>query len=340
MTRSPVAGANSSVCGIFGVRGHADAPHIAQLGLYSLQHRGQESVGVVSIDDGRARARRAQHGHAVRRHRRRSWPSFPASRAVGHTRYSTAGSSTIENAQPVVARSKGGYITLAHNGNLINAGELRIELEEQGSIFASTNDSEVIVHRIARSQRRHAGRAARRRAARRRRRVQPDRRDGRHADGGARSARLAPARDGPARRRRRVRVRDVRARHRRRDDRARRRAGRDRRRRRDGNALDRTRCPKHELKRCVFEYVYFARPDSRVFGGSVDRARRALGRRLAREYPAPERRSRVQRARFVELRGARLRRGERHCRTSSRSFAITTSAARSFSRRRPGATPR
>src|SRR5262245_62713017 len=76
---------------------------------------------------------------------------IPGVSAIGHTRYSTSGSSTIENAQPVVARSKGGYITLAHNGNLTNAAELRLELEEQGSIFASTNDSEVIVHRLARS---------------------------------------------------------------------------------------------------------------------------------------------------------------------------------------------
>src|SRR5262245_25619528 len=76
---------------------------------------------------------------------------IPGVSAIGHTRYSTSGSSTIENAQPVVARSKGGYITLAHNGNLTNAAELRLELEDQGSIFASTNDSEVIVHRLARS---------------------------------------------------------------------------------------------------------------------------------------------------------------------------------------------
>ena len=76
---------------------------------------------------------------------------LPGMSAVGHTRYSTSGSSTIENAQPVVARSKGGFITLAHNGNITNAGELRLELEEQGAIFASTNDSEVVVHRLARS---------------------------------------------------------------------------------------------------------------------------------------------------------------------------------------------
>src|SRR5690242_12443778 len=139
------------MCGIFGVRGHADANHIAQLGLYSLQHRGQESVGVVSIDD-RGQAHAVRSMGTLSDTLAQDLAKVPGISAVGHTRYSTSGSSTIENAQPVLARSKGGYITLAHNGNLINAGELRLELEEQGSIFASTNDSEVIVHRLARSR--------------------------------------------------------------------------------------------------------------------------------------------------------------------------------------------
>jgi amidophosphoribosyltransferase len=119
------------MCGIFGVHGHPDATHLAQLGLYSLQHRGQESVGVVSIDD-------AGTAHAVRSmgtlndRFSQELAKVSGTAAVGHTRYSTAGSSTIDNAQPVVARSKGGYITLAHNGNLTNAAELRLELEDQG----------------------------------------------------------------------------------------------------------------------------------------------------------------------------------------------------------------
>ena len=125
------------MCGIFGVHGHPDAAHLAQLGLYSLQHRGQESVGVVAIDEaGAARAVRSmgtlsdRFGQELAR--------LGGNSAVGHTRYSTSGSSTIDNAQPVVARSKGGYITLAHNGNLTNAAELRLALEDQGSIFSST----------------------------------------------------------------------------------------------------------------------------------------------------------------------------------------------------------
>src|SRR5579859_126693 len=138
------------MCGIFGVRGHTDAVDLAQLGLYSLQHRGQESAGIVSIDDaGSAFAVRVmgtlteQVGQDLARHR--------GTTAIGHTRYSTAGSSTIENAQPVLVRSRGGYISLAHNGNITNAAELRRDLEEQGSIFNTNSDSEVVVHRLARS---------------------------------------------------------------------------------------------------------------------------------------------------------------------------------------------
>ena len=138
------------MCGIFGVHGHPDATHIAQLGLYSLQHRGQESVGVVSIDPA-GNARAARNMGTLSDALATELAKLHGVTAVGHTRYSTSGSSTIENAQPVVARSKGGYITLAHNGNIVNAAELRVELEEQGSIFSSTNDSEVVVHRLARS---------------------------------------------------------------------------------------------------------------------------------------------------------------------------------------------
>src|SRR5919206_1407395 len=135
------------MCGIFGVHGHPDAVQLTRLGLYSLQHRGQESFGVVAVDEtGTARVMKAMglvpgaqsNGlHGVL--------------AIGHTRYSTAGSSTIGNAQPVLARSRGGHLALAHNGNLVNAAELRSELEAAGSIFASTMDSEVIVHRLAKS---------------------------------------------------------------------------------------------------------------------------------------------------------------------------------------------
>src|SRR5687767_13205056 len=139
------------MCGIFGVQGLHEAASVVHLGLYSLQHRGQESAGIVAIDrDGSARVARKMglvsdgfDGSTV--------SSLEGTLATGHTRYSTAGSSTIENAQPVLARFRGGHIALAHNGNLTNATELRRELEDQGSIFSSTMDSEVLVHRLAKS---------------------------------------------------------------------------------------------------------------------------------------------------------------------------------------------
>jgi amidophosphoribosyltransferase len=206
--------------------------------------------------------------------------------AIGHTRYSTAGSSTIENAQPVLARFRDGHIALAHNGNLTNATEMRRELEDAGSIFTSTMDSEVLVHRIARSAS-----------------TTPE---GKLADAlqnveGAYSLvvtigdTLLAARDPRGWRPlvmgklagsyvfasescaldivgaetiREVERGEI--------------VAVDREGVRSSHPLE-----KKEGRQCVFEYVYFARPDSRVFGGSVDRARRQLGRRLAREHPAP-----------------------------------------------------
>ena len=273
------------MCGIFGVRGHPDAVHLTHLGLYSLQHRGQESVGVVSFDENwNARAVRSMGtlSDTVAEQLSR----VPGVMALGHTRYSTAGSSTIENAQPMMVRSRGGYIALAHNGNLTNAADLRLALENQGSIFASNADSEVLVHRLARSMS-----------------PKPEERladalcdvEGAYSLIVALGDAMLAVRD-PRGWRPLVLGRldgapvfasetcafDI-----------------------IGATFEREIAPgeifavdasgerssfplaRKELRRCVFEYVYFARPDSRVFGGSVDRARRALGRQLAREYPAP-----------------------------------------------------
>src|SRR5689334_1424229 len=139
------------MCGIFGVQGVPGAASIVHLGLYSLQHRGQESAGIVAIDDdGTARAARKM-GLVSDGFDGATVGTLDGGLAIGHTRYSTAGSSTIENAQPVLARFRGGHIALAHNGNLTNATELRRALEDQGSIFSSTMDSEVLVHRLAKA---------------------------------------------------------------------------------------------------------------------------------------------------------------------------------------------
>ena len=273
------------MCGIFGVRGHADAVALTKLGLYSLQHRGQESAGIVAVDESGA-ARGVRSMGLVSDMPNPALEALHGMMAIGHTRYSTAGSSSIENAQPVLVSSRGGHISLAHNGNLTNAGELRAELEDLGSIFASSMDSEVIVHRLARSTA-----------------TKPEERlaDALQGVEGAFSilivlgSTLLAVRDPRGWRplvmgrlngspvfgsetcaldivgatyERDIEPGEIFAV----DD--------------DG---ERSIFPfeKKELKRCVFEHVYFARPDSRIFGGSVDRARRALGRRLAQECPAP-----------------------------------------------------
>ncbi len=272
------------MCGIFGVRGHQDAVALTKLGLFALQHRGQESAGVVAVDGGTARGVRSMG--LVSDMPLAQLDALHGSLAIGHTRYSTAGSSTIENAQPVLVSSRGGHIALAHNGNITNAGEMRVALEEMGSIFSSSMDSEVIVHLLARSPA-----------------ELPEQRlaDALKGVEGAFSLVMAlgdtllAARD--ARGWRPLVMgrlngapvfasetcaldicgatyeRDI----------------------KPGEIIavdetgERSIFPFEvkELKRCVFEHVYFARPDSRIFGGSVDRARRALGRRLAQDCPAP-----------------------------------------------------
>lgn len=276
------------MCGIFGIYGHRDAAALTQLGLYALQHRGQESAGIVAVDDhGRARASRAM-GLVSDSFKEAEMKILQGPIAIGHTRYSTAGKSIIENAQPILARVRRGHIGLAHNGNLINAIELRRGLEDQGAIFSGTMDSEVIVHRIARAS----------------------------ASATTPEARVTEALAGVEGAYALVIVLDETVI-----------AARDPRGWRPlvmgrlgdsiifasetcaldivGATLEREIEPGEivavdrlglrsikpfEAKptaRCVFEHVYFARPDSQVFGGSVSNSRRALGRRLAIEQPAP-----------------------------------------------------
>jgi amidophosphoribosyltransferase len=272
------------MCGIFGISPHPDAATLTHLGLYSLQHRGQESAGIVAVGDGQAHGLRAM-GLVGEKFGPEALQKLPGTTAIGHTRYSTAGSSTLENAQPALVNFKGGHIALAHNGNLTNATEIRMELESHGSIFSSTMDSEVIVHRLARATA-----------------ASPEAQLGEALRGleGAYSLlvllndTLLAARD-PHGWRPLVMGRlgdaivfasetcalDI-----------------------VGATLEREVQPGEivavdargmrtlqlgaapTLHKCVFEFVYFARPDSKVFGGSVDRARRALGRRLAKEHPA------------------------------------------------------
>ncbi|HJQ12335.1 MAG TPA: amidophosphoribosyltransferase [Gemmatimonadaceae bacterium] len=274
------------MCGIFGIYGHDHAAAMTHLGLYSLQHRGQESTGIVAVDIELGARALKKMGLVSEGITGNDAQSLRGDIAIGHTRYSTTGSSTIENAQPVLARVRDGHIALAHNGNITNAGELRRDLEDAGSIFSSTMDSEVLVHRMARST--------------------ADKPEQRLADAlqgvegayclvvvvgrtllAARDPRgwrpLVMGRLGDAvvfasescaldlvgatieREIQRGEIVAV-----------------------DSDGV-RSISPleQKESRKCVFEFVYFSRPDSHVFGGSVDRARRELGRRLARDFPAP-----------------------------------------------------
>ena len=275
------------MCGIFGISGHPEAAAMTHLGLFSLQHRGQESAGIVSTNQaGEVHGIRAM-GLVSDQFSPERMLELSGPVALGHTRYSTAGSSTIENAQPAMVRFKGGHIVLAHNGNLTNALEIRGQLEDEGSIFSSTMDSEVIVHRLAKSKA-----------------VRPEEKLAEALEGveGAYSllvmigTTLVAARDPYGWRPlvmgtingavvfasetcalditgatvvREIQPGEIVAVE------------------PDGTSRTLQRTAAAKLHRCVFEYVYFARPDSKVFGGSVDRARRALGRRLAQEHPAP-----------------------------------------------------
>ncbi|MBI5561527.1 MAG: amidophosphoribosyltransferase [Deltaproteobacteria bacterium] len=135
-------------CGVFGVYGHPEAANIAYLGLYALQHRGQESAGIVASDGhrlgfhkGMGRVGDVFNGDVL--------GSLPGDSAIGHVRYSTAGESHIRNAQPFVVEYSRGSIAVAHNGNLVNAAFLRDKFEAHGSLFQSSMDTEIIIHLIA-----------------------------------------------------------------------------------------------------------------------------------------------------------------------------------------------
>jgi len=138
-------------CGVCAVLGHADAANLVYLGLYALQHRGQESAGIAAWD-GRQLTHHKAMGYVADIFDRSRLVALPGSAALGHVRYSTAGSSSLINAQPVVAKTHRGQLALAHNGNLVNALRLRRELEQEGAIFQSTSDSEVFLHLLARSR--------------------------------------------------------------------------------------------------------------------------------------------------------------------------------------------
>ncbi|MGF9908836.1 amidophosphoribosyltransferase [Brevibacillus porteri] len=138
-------------CGVFGIYNHKEASQLTYLGLHALQHRGQESAGICASDGEKWYKHRGM-GLVSEAFGKGDLEKFSGHIAIGHTRYTTAGSSKIENAQPLFFRYAQGSMAVAHNGNLVNAAVLRKELEAKGSIFQTTSDTEVIAHLIARSE--------------------------------------------------------------------------------------------------------------------------------------------------------------------------------------------
>ena len=138
-------------CGVFGIYGHAEAANMTYLGLYALQHRGQESGGIASSNGVRLRVHK-EMGYVADSFSEETISRLAGTSAVGHVRYSTAGESGLKNAQPILIDCAHGEIAICHNGNLVNAQELRDALVAQGSIFQTTSDTEVLLHLYARSK--------------------------------------------------------------------------------------------------------------------------------------------------------------------------------------------
>src|SRR6187401_1326310 len=138
-------------CGVFGIYGHTEAANLTYLGLYALQHRGQESVGIATSDGERLEIHKAM-GYVADSFSESTFARLAGTSAVGHVRYSTSGESGIKNAQPILIDCAHGEISICHNGNLVNAQELRDALVAEGSIFQTTSDTEVLLHLYAQSK--------------------------------------------------------------------------------------------------------------------------------------------------------------------------------------------
>lgn len=268
-------------CGVFGIFGHAEASKLAYLGLYALQHRGQESAGIAASDGDRVRVVR-QMGYVNEIFDEASLGTLTGHIAIGHTRYSTAGESKLSNAQPILIDCVHGQIGICHNGNIVNANEIRDGLVREGSIFQTNSDTEVVLHLYARSKAATIEQALTEAIA--------------ELDGAFSIALITKDRLIAARDRHGFRplalgklgdawvvssetcaldligatyVREV----------------------EPGELLvvsaegvkSLKPFPPAPLAHCVFEHVYFARPDSEVFGQSVNEVRTNLGRLLARE---------------------------------------------------------
>ncbi|HEV2717602.1 MAG TPA: amidophosphoribosyltransferase [Terriglobales bacterium] len=278
-------------CGVIAIYAHPEAEKLAYLGLHALQHRGQESAGIVTSDGMTLRPHKAM-GLVADIFTEEVLSQLHGTLAIGHTRYSTAGDSALLNAQPILVQSNKGRVALAHNGNLVNAPDIRARLETQGSIFQTNSDTEVIVHLIAISKE-HTLPEAMADALQR-------------VEGAFSLVMISPDRIFAAR-----------------DPRGFRPLAMGRIPRQEGQKQDTIvfaseTCAfdligatyEREVKpgelvvvgpegitsrfyasaapqsSCIFEHVYFSRPDSLVFGRAVQESREELGRQLAREAPA------------------------------------------------------
>ena len=273
-------------CGIFAAVGVPHAAEATVLGLHALQHRGQESSGLVSCDDAGGFHAHKGLGLVADVYRGLDLARLPGSLAIGHDRYSTAGRVTLENTQPISVVYRGGSLALAHNGNLANARALREGLEAAGSIFQTTLDSEVFLHLIARSttdgvEAALAEAATVVRGAYALLLLTPEAVYALRDPHGFRPLSLGRLGDGHVVASETCAFDLVGAEHLR--DVA---PGELVRLDRRGLTSRRLAPAGGPLHQCIFEHIYFSRPDSRVFGEDVDRVRRAIGRRLAAECPA------------------------------------------------------
>jgi amidophosphoribosyltransferase len=272
-------------CGVFGIFGHPEAANLAYLGLYALQHRGQESAGIATADGEKVRVSRAM-GHVAEAFDERALEGLPGHIAIGHTRYSTAGESRLQNAQPILIDCAHGQIAIAHNGNLVNARELRDRLVRDGSIFQTSSDTEVVLHLYARSREHSVEDAlvesiAQISGAFSFALLTKDRLIAARDPHGFRPLALGRLGDAyivcsetcaldliGATYLREVEPGELIVIS-------------------DGGLRSLRPFPPAPLAHCVFEHVYFARPDSYVFGKSVNEVRTELGRQLARESAVP-----------------------------------------------------
>jgi amidophosphoribosyltransferase len=270
-------------CGLFGIWNHPEAANVTYLGLYALQHRGQESAGIAATDGTSFHTEKAMGWVAdvfsPERLRR-----LPGHRAIGHVRYSTAGSSNLRNAQPITVTTGRGPIAIAHNGNLTNAEALRKEMEREGAIFQSSSDTEVILHLLARAP---AGPLEEQipyalqqvKGAYSLLILTPDALYAIRDPHGFRPLTLGRLEDAwlvasetcaldlmEAKYERDVEPGEILVVS-------------------DAGPRSIRPFPPAERLHCVFEYVYFARPDSALWGRNVHTVRKALGRQLAREDP-------------------------------------------------------